>query len=348
MRKIVQIIPLLTLLACSTLSTAEEIPLRASHPDRHVVVKGDTLWDISARFLKNPWQWPQIWQLNRDRIKNPHWIYPGDVIVLDTSSGKPVLKLMREAVTLEPGVIVSPLKTEAIPAIQPNVINAFLIKPMLISEGELKSAPRIVGAQEEKEILSPGTHIYVQGLPAGGQSHWAIYREGEAVKDPEKGDILGIEAHYLGEATLLRDGAPATLNISYAREEIALKDKLVAVQEPQNQSYLPHAPQQAVHGQIARINAGIQETGAGRVVILNRGEADGLEAGHVLSVLRQGSRTSDPESDAKHPVTVQLPDEPVGLVMVFKTFQKLSYALVMQASQPIRVEDLVSTPATTP
>lgn len=344
MTKIVQIITSLAL-ACSSLCVfADEITLRPQHPDRHVVVKGDTLWDISAKFLKNPWQWPQIWQLNREHIKNPHWIYPGDVIVLDTSSGKPVLRLMRESITLEPGVIVSPIKADAIPAIQPNAILPFLTRPILVSADELKNAPRIVAAEEEREILSPGTRIYVQALPQTSQPVWAIYREGEPVKDPENGEILGLEAHYLGEARLLREGQPATLNITQVKEEIAVKDKLVAVEDELTQTYVPHAPENQIRGQIARISDGINETGSGRVVVLNRGAADGLESGHVLSILRKGASVNDPESDPKHPVRLQLPDEPVGLVMVFKTFPRLSYALVMQASQPVHVEDIVRTP----
>lgn len=344
MTKIVQIITSLALACSSLFVQAEEIPLRPQHPDRHVVVKGDTLWDISAKFLKNPWQWPQIWQLNRDHIKNPHWIYPGDVIVLDTSTGKPMLKLMRESVTLEPGVIVTPIKGDAIPAIQPNTILPFLTKPMLISPDELKAAPRIIAAQEEREILSPGTHIYVQGLPATSRNVWAIYREGEAVKDPETGALLGNEAHYLGEARLVRMGQPATLTVTHAKEEIAVKDKLIAIEDELTPAFMPHAPDTHIQGQIARISEGINETGYGRVVVLNRGEEQGLERGHVLSVLRKGAKVIDPESDPKKPVTIQLPDEPVGLVMVFKTFPKLSYALVMQASQPIHAEDAVSTP----
>jgi hypothetical protein len=345
MTKIVQIITSLALACSSLLLQAEEIQLRPQHPDRHVVVKGDTLWDISAKFLKNPWQWPQIWQLNRSNIKNPHWIYPGDVIVLDTSSGKPVLKLVRESVTLEPGMIVTPIKGDAIPAIQPNIIQPFLTKPMLIAPDELKSAPRIIAAQEEREILSPGTRIYVQGLPESPRNAWAIYREGEAIKNPENGELLGTEAHYLGEAKLLRAGHPATLTVSQAKEEIAIKDKLIALADELSPPYVPHAPDRLIDGQIARVSEGINETGYGRVVVLNRGEAQGLERGHVLSVLRKGASMLDPESaDPKHPVTIQLPDEPVGLVMVFKTFPKLSYALVMQASQPIHVEDVVRTP----
>lgn len=344
MTNIVQIITSLALACSSLCALAEEIPLRPQHPDRHVVVKGDTLWDISARFLAHPWQWPALWQLNRSHIKNPHWIYPGDVIVLDTSSGKPVLKLMRESVTLEPGVIVTPIKGDAIPAIQPQAILPFLTKPMLISPDALKNAPRIVAAQEEREILSPGTHIYVQGLAETPRAVWAIYREGEPVKDPENGEILGNEAHYLGEARLTRPGEPATLTVTQAKEEIAVKDKLIAIEDDLSQTYIPHAPENLIQGQIARVSQGINETGYGRVVVLNRGENQGIERGHVLSVLRKGANINDPESDPKHPTAIQLPDEPVGLVMVFKTFPRLSYALVMQASQPIHVEDIVRTP----
>lgn len=345
MTKIVQIITLLSLTCCSLLAQAEEIALRPQHPDRHVVVKGDTLWDISAKFLQHPWQWPQIWQLNRSHIKNPHWIYPGDVIVLDTSSGTPVLKLVRESITLEPGMIVTPIKGDAIPAIQPNIILPFLSKPILITQEELKAAPRIVAAQEEREILSPGTHIYVQGLPESNRTVWAIYREGEAVKNPENDQILGTEAHYLGEARLLRPGQPATLTVTQAKEEIAVKDKLIAIEDELTPPFVPHAPDTSIQGQIARISEGINETGYGRVVVLNRGAEEGLERGHVLSVLRKGGSLPDPEpDDPKHPAMIQLPDEPVGLVMVFKTFPHLSYALVMQASQAIHAEDVVRTP----
>jgi len=162
--------------------------------------------------------------------------------------------------------------------------------------------------------------------------------------NPENGEILGNEAHYLGEAKLSRPGQPATLTITQAKEEIALKDKLIAVEDSLNPAYIPHAPDMTIEGQIARVSEGINETGYGRVVVLNRGEEQGVERGHVLSVLRKGASMVDPESDPKKPVTIQLPDEPVGLVMVFKTFAKLSYALVMQASQPIHVEDVVRTP----
>lgn len=344
MNKIVQIITLLALACIYRPSVADEILLNAQHPQRHVVVKGDTLWDISAKFLQHPWQWPQLWQLNRDQIKNPHWIYPGDVLVLDQHNGQPVLRLLRDSVLLAPGVIATPIKAEAIPPIQPNVILPFLIKPMLIDQANNAQAPRIVAGQEEREILSTGTRIYVQHLSTDNITNWAIYREGDAIKHPETGETLGIEALYLGEAKLVRAGQPATLDITQAKEEIAVKDKLTPIAVQPAQVYMPHAPQRQVQGLIAGVRAGINETGAGRVVVLTLGERDGLETGHVLSVLRKGMVTKDPEGDPKQAVMVQLPDEPVGLVMVFKTFERVSYALVMQASQAIRVEDVVKTP----
>ncbi len=348
MTKIVRIIPLLALLACTPCLSDEAIALRNPLPQQYVVVKGDTLWDIAGKFLKNPWQWPTLWQNNRTTVANPHWIYPGDVLVLEWQQGQPQIRLTRPAVTLSPGVIVSPLAVNAIPPIQPTSINPFLIRPMLIEETELKSAPRIVAAQEERQILSPGTHIYVQNLPTNPAGEWTIYREGEAVKDPENGQVLGVEAHYLGDARLLRNDAPATLNISYAKEEIAVNDKLVAMQPALQQAYVPHAPMLAVKGQIARIHAGIQETGAGRVIIINRGSAQGLEAGHVLAIQRQGAAVNDPTVTQGPPKKLLLPNEPVGLAMVFKTFHHMAYALVMQASQPVRVEDLVVNPSAVP
>lgn len=345
MTKIVQIITLLGLACGSLLAQADEIQLQAQHPDRHVVVKGDTLWDISAKFLKNPWQWPAIWQLNLDHIKNPHWIYPGDVIVLDTRNGRPVLKLMRAAEMLEPGIIVSPLQNEAIPPIQPNVIQPFMNKPMLVTRESLATAPRIVAAQEDRQILSPGTRIYVKDLPANAQRDWAIYREGETVKDPESGQVLGIEALYLGEARLIRQDQLAAMEISRANEEIAVKDKLIQMEDIPTEAFIPHAPERQIRGKIAKIAAGVAETGSGRVVLLNRGTEDGLEKGHVLSILHPGKSINDPESpDAKHPVSLQLPDEQVGLVMVFKTFPKLAYALVMRTSGSVQINDIVQTP----
>lgn len=345
MTKIVQIITLLGLACGSLLASADEIDLQPQHPSRHVVVKGDTLWGISAKFLKNPWQWPQIWQLNRSQIKNPHWIYPGDVIVLDTSSGKPVLRIVRDEVKLEPEAIITPIAAEAIPPIQPNVIQAFLNKPMLISKEDLAAAPRIVAAQEDRAIISPGTRIYVKNLPATAASEWAVFHEGDTVKDPKSGEVLGIEALYLGEAKLVKHGDPAVMDVIRASEEIAVKDKLIAVQESLSQPYIPHAPDNKIEGQIAKIASGVAETGAGRVVLLNRGASDGLENGHVLSILRPGDAINDPEStDAKHPVKITLPSEPIGLVMVFKTFPKLSYALVMRTSRSVQVNDIVQTP----
>lgn len=345
MSKFVQIITLLAMACSSLIVCADEIELQAQHPQRHLVVKGDTLWDISAKFLKSPWQWPQVWQMNRDHIKNPHKIYPGDVVQLEIRNGQPVLRLVRDEVLLEPTVIATPIAPEAIPTIQPNIIQPFLNKPMLVTKEALSSAPRIVAAQEDRQILSPGTRIYVKNLPQSSRQLWAIYREGETVKDPKSGEVLGIEALYLGEARLVSQGQPAVMDITRANEEIAVKDKLVAIDDSLTQSFIPHAPERKIDGQIAKIASGVAETGAGRVVLINRGADDGLENGHVLSVLRPGLTIKDPEAiDPKHAELIQLPAETLGLMMVFKTFPKVAYGLIMRSSRSVQMNDLVQTP----
>lgn len=345
MTKIVQIITLLGL-ACGCLSAnADEIALQAHPPERYVVVKGDTLWDISARFLKDPWQWPALWKNNKTQIKNPQLIYPGDLIVFEHQSGKPQLRLIPVARTLEPEALVTPLSAEAIPAIQPAIIQAFLTKPVLVTAAALAAAPYIVAAQEDRQIISPGTRVYVKNLTVSTPGKWAVYRQGETVIDPESGEALGIEARYLGEAKLVRAGQPTVLEISRANEEIAVNDKLLAIEDGFSQPFVPHAPAQKISGQIVKIASGMTETGAGQVVLINRGAEHGLEAGHVLSVLHPGSRVEDPATTGKKsPETLQLPAEPLGLVMVFKAFPKLCYGLVMRSSRSVQMNDSVETP----
>lgn len=188
----------LVVLACLSLHVnADEIQLQKNHPERHVVVKGDTLWGISGRFLKDPWQWPKVWRMNREQIKNPHLIYPGDVVVLDTSSGTPQFKLLRETVTLKPGVRVEPLEKEAIFSIAPNVIGPFLSQPLLIENGKLDAAPRIISGQDNRVVLSPGTRVYINEINEGEGTHWNIYRPGELLRDPDTQEVLGTEAIYL-------------------------------------------------------------------------------------------------------------------------------------------------------
>jgi LysM domain len=338
---------IITLLVLSCLSfnvNADEIQLQKNHPDRYVVVKGDTLWGISGKFLKDPWKWPKIWKMNRAEIKNPHWIYPGDVIVLGGTSGDPQLNLLRETTTLEPGVIVEPLEKEAIQSIAPNVIGPFLSQPLLIENGKLDDAPRIISGQDNRVILSPGTRVYVNEIKEGDGLHWSVYRPGEPLVDPDTKEVLGTEAIYLGDMNIARYGAPATGDIVRAKEEIFTKDRLVAAPDEFKSSYIPHAPDAEINGRILRIYGGVAEGGPNTVVSINRGKNDGLEEGHVLAISRYGRTIKDPEAKDSKNNTVQLPNERVGLLMVFRTFDKVSYALVMNASEPIYTLDAVHTP----
>ena len=380
---------IITLLVLSCLSlniNADEITLQKNHPDRYTVVKGDTLWGISGKFLKDPWQWPKVWKMNRAEIKNPHRIYPGDVVVLDNSSGSPQLSLLHETVTLQPGAVEEPLEKEAIQTIAPNVIGPFLSQPLLIENGQLDTAPRIIAGPDNRVILSAGTRVYVNSIKEGDGLHWNVYRPGEQLTDPDTKEVLGTEAIYLGDVNIARFGAPATGDIVRAKEEIFTKDRLVVSQEEFKSSFVPHAPETQINGRIMRIYGGVAEGGPNTVVSINRGKKDGLEEGHVLAINRYGRVIKDPEykdqntnkvvpeekklkelnfdvktgADGKkivnfekeakqsqtvlQPGEVKLPDERVGLLMIFRTFDRISYGLIMSTSDAIYTLDSVQTP----
>ncbi len=381
----------LVALACLSLNAyAEDIRLQKNHPERYTVVKGDTLWGISGKFLKDPWQWPKVWRMNRQQIKNPHLIYPGDVVVLDNSSGSPQLRLLHETVTLDPGIRVEPLAKEAIQTIAPSVITPFLSQPLLIENGKLDGAPRIIAGPDNRVILSPGNRIYVNAINEGQGNHWNIYRAGEQLTDPDTKEVLGTEAIYLGDADITRYGTPATGEIVSAKEEIFTKDRLVISPDAFQSSFVPHAPEKQINGRIMRIYGGVAEGGPNTVVSINRGKNDGLEEGHVLAINRYGRVIKDPEYQApkskevvaeqknlkelnfdvqtgadgkkivnfeKAPVQtpqqtkvalapgeVKLPDERVGLLMIFRTFDRVSYALIMNATESVHTLDAVQTP----
>ena len=388
-KKIILTKHIITLLVLSCLSlnaSAEDIQLQKNAPESHIVVKGDTLWGISAKFLKDPWQWPKVWRMNRTQIKNPHLIYPGDVVVLDTSSGSPQLRLLRQTVTLQPGIREEPLAAEAILTIAPNVIGPFLSQPLLIEKGQLDSSPRIISGPDNRVILSTGTRVYINDIKNGAAIHWNIYRPGEQLIDPDTKENLGTEAIYLGDVDISRFGAPATGDIVRAKEEIFAKDRLVVSPEEFQSSFVPHAPETQINGRIMRIYGGVAEGGANMVVSINRGKKDGLEEGHVLAISRYGKIITDPEfkdlntnkvvpeqkklkepnfdvktgSDGKkvvnfekeakqsqivlQPGQVKLPDERIGLMMIFRTFDRVSYGLIMSTTDAVYTLDSVQTP----
>jgi LysM domain-containing protein len=356
MRKFIISMMLAATLAATSLMAQQQPPIRLQDdaPDRYVVVPGDTLWGIAGKFLKDPWRWPEIWKLNREEIKNPHWIYPGDVIVLDRSGLQPELRMgdagRGGTVRLSPRVRSEDIGKQAVPSIPPRVIEPFLSRPLVIEPDGLDRAPRIIAAQADRVYLGAGDVAYVSGIPdAKRDSLWQVYRPGNPLVDPESKTTLGYEAVFLGDSRVINTGDPATIKIFAAQQEIGAGDRLVAAGPLAISNYAPHAPTASIEGRIIATRGGLFETGPQNVVTLNKGTRDGLEPGHVLALLRLGRTNVDRTTlsrwyAADRVETTKLPDERYGLVFVFRTFDRVSYALVMSASRPVLIDDVVTTP----
>ena len=327
--------------------------LKEDAPDRYVVVPGDTLWSIAERYLTAPQRWPELWNMNRDTVKNPHKIYPGDVLVLDRSTGQ-LTQATVETVKLSPKVRAEQTAEKEIPSIPPSAIEPYLARPLVIEPDGLDNAPTIVATQENRVILGAGNIAYVSGIGSSPEEIWHVYRRGKPLVDPDNNRTVGFEAIFLGSARIKKEGDPATVEIVAARQEIGKGDKLVSAGRPEVINYAPHAPSGQIRGRVMSIYGGVGSVGEGSrnsIVTLNRGKADGLEVGHVLALLRLGAAvgaktsmlgrtsTSAPVSGA-----LMLPDERYGLVFVFRVFDRVSYALVMNVSRPVSVLDVVQTP----
>jgi len=339
----VRIISALILAVTAACASAQEpVKLVDNPPDRHIVVPGDTLWGISGKFLKEPWRWPEVWRMNKDQISNPHRIYPGDIVLLDRSSGRPVLKIAKPVnLQLQPQVISEPVK-DAIPSIPPHIIAPFISQPLVVEEDELKAAPRILTPPDDRVIMGNGDTGYVTGIADGTVTNWQIYRPGKALTDPDTKELLGYEAYYLGTAKLIQPGTPATIRILRAKEEITRGDRLLPAGESTLLSYVPHKPESDVQGRIIAVYGGLAEAGRLSVVTLNKGSRDGLELGHVLALHR--NRIADTRDEENRRELVQLPIERYGLAFVFRTFDKVSYALVMESKGSVYVNDVVRNP----
>ena len=325
------------------------IILQDNAPDRYVVVRGDTLWSIAGKFLKDPWRWPEMWKLNQDEIRNPHWIYPGDVIVLNRAGPQPGL-ILGETVKLRPRARAEDIGTQAIPSIPPRVIEPFLSRPLVVEPDGLENAPRIIAAQADRVYLGSGDVAYVTGIKdAKADSLWQIYRPGKALVDPDTQQTLGYEAVFLGDSRVTRAGDPATLEIFGAQQEIGKGDRLIAAGPLVLNNYAPHSPAAPIHGRIIATRGGLRETGPQNVITLNKGRRDGLEPGHVLALLRLGRMNLERTPTRKwfggeKVEETKLPDERYGLAFVFRTFDRVSYALVMSASRPVLIDDVVTNP----
>lgn len=343
MHKKITIIALLFALFVTGSALATDVTLKSNHPDRYVVVKGDTLWGIAARFLKNPWLWPDIWYVN-PQIKNPHLIYPGDVITLVYVNGKPQLRLQRgrPTVKLEPHMRSEPI-TQAIPTIPLDAIRPFLTQPRVVGKDTLAHAPYVVQSAGEHVITGAGGRVYVRSITSNKVRHFAIVRSGEVYRDPATGEILGYEALYVGDAVLQHTGDPATLSVTRSTRAVRIGDRLVpAGNKPYNAYFTPHAPKHKVAGQIISVIDGVTQIGQYNVVVLDRGKRDGLNAGTVLAVYQKGEIVPDEVNPRRG--DVKLPDERAGELMVFRAFPRVSYALIMRATRSMHVLDYVRNP----
>ena len=373
---------------------ADEVQVKQDAPERYVVEKGDTLWGISGKFLSEPWRWPEIWQLNKDEIKNPHWIYPGDVVVLDHVGGSARLRLVKsEKYDGKSGVVmVSPSArieqkspTPAIPLISPADLGPFLSQPLVVEQNGLDNAPQIVASEENRVVIGAGNRVYVAGMKQGDPINWQVFRPGSAFVDPDTQETLGYEAVYLGEAKVKRFGETSTLEVGRAVQEINRGDRMVKLTESELANFVPHAPDKQLHGRILSIYSGVEEAGPKSIVAINLGKKDGMELGHVLAILRHGREVpvAVPENKESKPLRnwhqddcmrkgakvtfsepydrakvwgpcpketvaekgfVTLPEERYGLMLVFRTFDRVSYALVMQTSLAVLKGDIVATP----
>jgi len=325
-----------------------EPKLQENAPDRYVVAKGDTLWSIAAKFLKDPWRWAELWRLNEDQVKNPHRIHPGDVIVLNRTKSPAQLSVSVSTVKLSPQVRVEPLAAQAIPSIPFKHIEPFLSRPLVIEEGGLQKAPRIVGTQEATVYLGAGGVAYVSGLGESKETNWHVFRQGRALVDPDTNRTLGFEAIFLGTARIMSLGEPATMRIINSSQEISQGDRLLPAGAPVINQFAPHPPKGFIGGRVIAVFGGLlnSEGGKNSVVSINKGSLHGLEMGHVLAIARTGATIPDPQSTVSRDSApqIRLPDERYGFAYVFRVFDSVSYALIMDSSRPVAPGDFLLTP----
>lgn len=348
------------------------VPLSAlnpSAPASYTVQRGDTLWRISGLFLRQPWRWPELWGMNLQSIANPHLIYPGQVLYLEKDGDYARLTTARNGasptVKLSPRVRSESLSDLALPTLQMHIIEAFLAEPLVIDSDTVANAPRIIAGEDDRSMLSPGDRAYVRGpstaplvYAEGASRSYRLFRQATPLHDPITKEILGYEAQYLGQVELERGetpgkatqkdalpvNVPGTVNIRKIKEEIRPGDRLLPEPARQYLSYVPHAPQTAVEAHVVSIygSTSVRYGTQYQVVAINKGTQDGMAPGMVLALMTTGQTLVD-KTDPQR-ATVQLPNEENGLAMVFRSFDRVSYALIMDIQRGVQVGDLLATP----
>jgi hypothetical protein len=330
-------------------------------PDAHTVQRGDTLWSISALFLRSPWRWPELWGMNLEQVRNPHLIFPGQVLVLERGADGRARLRMGQAVSppgqaptntvrLSPRVRAELLDNGAIAAIPLSVIGPFLAEAAVFEGNELDGAPRVVAAQEGRVMMSRGELAYVRG-DLGGARDFRLFRELRPLADPATREILGWEGRFVGTAELLRTGGagtgaavvPDTFTITSTRLEVNVGDRLSPVPQQEIAAFVPRAPASPVQGQIVAIYGDGLQAGQNQVVAINRGRRDALEAGHVLALWRAGRGATDATRPGVR-TPMRLPDERHGTLFVFRVFERVSYALIVSVQDPVQAGDRFTQP----
>ena len=328
------------------------VPINPNAPDSYVVKRGDTLWGIAKVFLRDPWYWPEIWQVN-PQVHNPHLIYPGDTLRLVYINGRPHLMLQRgDAARVEPRVRSEPLET-AVTSIPYQTVAAFMSKPSVLAKEQINDAPYVLATRDMHVIIADGDTLYARGfvVPVEPGARYNVVRVGDALRDPDDNRIVGYDGIFTGAGHVTRAGDPATLIITESVRETEAGDKLFAGSVDVPLDFAPSAPKAKTSGRIIAVSNGVTVIGQYEVVVINRGAADGLAPGNVLAVFQAGEVVHDTankgflNTDSRlFSEKVRLPDERSGTFMVFKTFDHLSYGLIMEATDLIRVADRVENP----
>jgi hypothetical protein len=328
------------------------VPLNPNAPESYVVKRGDTLWGIAKVFLRDPWFWPEIWQVN-PQIQNPHLIYPGDTLRLVYIHGRPALVLQRgDAARVVPRIRSQPLEG-AVTAIPYATVAAFMSKPTVLAKEQIREAPYVLSTRDMHVVMSDGDTLYARGFsgPVELGTHYNVVRIGDALRDPDDNRLLGYDGIFTGAGHVTRVGDPATLIMTESARETLAGDKLFAGGVDVPLDFVPSAPKVKTIGRIISVSNGVTIIGQYEVVVINRGAADGLAPGNVLAVYHAGDVIRDTVNRGfLNGMTrlaapkVRLPDERNGTFMVFKTFEHISYGLIMEATDVIRVRDRVENP----